>query len=729
VEERRVIGIKGRAIVKKKRLFPFSLNWLIEPHPRLVGVENRLGARLFSSLMLVHFALVAVLILIVNFAYWKKTGFTIWDDQDAWTVIAGSVLILAAYALVRFGFFRPGVMLYIAITATVALVAPFLPDPDAELGLLATAIIPVLLTAFVFPLRWVLGVLVAIIITGMIQLQTSGFALRQTGTGYALLVMVLIVGILILIFRRYLNTLEEQRLARIRLGDEAVRESEKKYRNLFETVTDAIFIVDRGGRILEVNEAACRQLGYSRQELLALSLDRISGQPHADISATQQRISDQGHAVYHTTHLRRDGSALPVELAVTAIAFGDNPGFIGVARDLTERQRVEEEKRQLEIQLQQAVKMESIGLLAGGIAHDFNNLLTSILGNAEMAQAALPADSSQAAPLREILKAGNSAAALTRQLLAFSRKQIIQPRLIDLNDLIIQMNTMLFRLIGEHITFKTALGQDLAPVKVDPGLVEQILINLVVNARDAMPDGGTLTVETTGVRLGKKYQALHLANESGKYVMLAVSDDGPGMTAEVKARLFEPFFTTKPKGRGTGLGLATTYGAVKQSGGHIEVYSELGKGTTFKVYFPAASGSVETLEPIETVTPTGDETVLLVEDDPDVRSLSSEMLSSLGYRVIAAAAGAQALEMVTQRKEPIHLLLTDVVLPGMNGRQLAEKLTAVHPETRVLFTSGYTEDIIVHRGVLDQGLSFIGKPYSRDSLAAKIRQILDRSGG
>ena len=713
--------------MKKNRSFPFSLDWLIEPHPRLVGEENRLGARLFSSLMLVQIALVAALILIVNFFYWKKTGSTIWDDQDAWAVIAGSALILAAYALVRFGFFRPGVMLYIAITASVALVAPFLPDPDAELGLLATAIIPVLLTAFVFSLRWVLGVLVVIIIAGVIQLQASGFSLRQTGTGYALLVMVTIVGILILIFRRHLNTLEEQRLARIRLGDEAVRESEKKYRNLFETVTDAIFIVDRNGRILEVNEAACRQLGYSRQELLALSVDRISGRSRAEISATQQRIIDQGHAVSHTTHLRRDGSIIPVELAVTAFTFGDNPGFIGVARDLTERQRVEEEKRQLEIQLQQAVKMESIGLLAGGIAHDFNNLLTSILGNAEMAQAVLPADSSLAAPLREILKAGNSAAALTRQLLAFSRKQIIQPRLIDLNDLIIQMNTMLFRLIGEHITFKTALGQDLAPIKVDPGLVEQILINLVVNARDAMPDGGTLTVETTGVRLGGKYQALHLASESGKYVMLAVSDDGPGMTAEVKARLFEPFFTTKPKGRGTGLGLATTYGAVKQSGGHIEVYSELGKGTTFKIYFPAASGSVETLEPIEAVTPTGDETVLLVEDDPDVRLLSSEMMLSLGYRVIAAASGDQALEMVTQRKEPIHLLLTDVVLPGMNGRQLAEKLTVIHPETRVLFTSGYTEDIIVYRGVLDQGLSFIGKPYSRDSLAAKVRQILDRS--
>jgi nitrogen-specific signal transduction histidine kinase/CheY-like chemotaxis protein len=402
---------------------------------------------------------------------------------------------------------------------------------------------------------------------------------------------------------------------------------------------------------------------------------------------------------------------------------------MGVARDITERRRAEADRRRLEDQLQHAVKMESIGRLAGGVAHDFNNLLTVILGNVEIASHRLPRDESVQDALGEVRAAAMSAAGLTRQLLAFSRRQIVEPRLVDLNALIARMHKMLVRLIGEDIELRTLPGPGLATVKIDPGLAEQVLVNLAVNARDAMPRGGVLVIETSAVMLDEECQRSHPLAEPGAYVRLAISDTGCGMSDEVKRHLFEPFFTTKPRGEGTGLGLATTYGAIRQSNGHIEVYSEVGKGTTFKIYLPARSEAPESLTPpLESRSVTGgSETILVVEDDERVRNIATQALRNAGYHVLVAGNGEAALAIAGESSEPIQLLVTDVVMPGLNGRQLAERLVQAHPETRTLFTSGYTENIIAHHGVLDRGIEFLSKPYTLQALTRRVREILDQA--
>jgi two-component system cell cycle sensor histidine kinase/response regulator CckA len=332
------------------------------------------------------------------------------------------------------------------------------------------------------------------------------------------------------------------------------------------------------------------------------------------------------------------------------------------------------------------------------------------------------------ADLNEIKKATQSAVSLTSQLLAFSRKQLIEPRVLSLNHLISSFQKMLQRLIGEDIELRTLMSEKLASVKIDPGQFEQILVNLAVNARDAMPDGGKLIIETTNVDLDEDYHSAHLYVKPGRHVMLAVSDTGCGMSEEVKAHLFEPFYTTKEKGRGTGLGLATIYGAVKQSGGSIEVYSEQGKGTVFKIYLPAIEEIPQKLEiakPISSSMLKGEETILLVEDERIVRELAAKMLKRLNYNILPASNGTEALEIAKNYSGIIDLLITDVVMPGMNGRQLAERLLKIRPDIKVLFTSGYTENAIAHHGIIEKDLSFIGKPYSTRELAQKIRQLLD----
>jgi len=362
------------------------------------------------------------------------------------------------------------------------------------------------------------------------------------------------------------------------------------------------------------------------------------------------------------------------------------------------------------------------------VAHDFNNLLTAILGNVELAALEVPATGGVGEALAQIRAAATSAAALTRQLLTFSRKQVIEPRILDLNQLLATMHRMLERMIGESYELRTVTAEGLGAVRADPGLLEQAIVNLVVNARDAMPDGGVITLETANLAPDDEHRSVHPLVSAGPLVMLAVTDTGSGMTDEVKRHLFEPFFTTKPRGQGTGLGLATTYGAIRQSGGVIEVDSELGRGTTFRIVLPAVTedteaptrGSPEPPEP----SVGGRETVLVVEDDPGVREVAARALLSAGYRVLTAVSGEQALALAAA--EPIHLLLTDVVMPGMNGRDLAERLLPLHAETRVLYTSGYAEDIIAHHGVLDAGVELLSKPYSIDVLIRRVRRVLDR---
>ena len=394
------------------------------------------------------------------------------------------------------------------------------------------------------------------------------------------------------------------------------------------------------------------------------------------------------------------------------------------------QEQIAEHKR-LEKQFLQSQKMEAIGQLTGGIAHDFNNMLTVIIGYSELMLQRLKADDPLRSEVEQVKEAGVRASLLTRQLLAFSRKQVLQPRVLDLNAVLTNMDRMLQRLIDENIDLVTMPSPGLGRVHADPGQIEQIIMNLAVNARDAMPQGGKLTIETANVELDDAYAREHVSVKPGPYVMLAVSDTGCGMDAETQARIFEPFFTTKEPGKGTGLGLSTVYGIVKQSGGDIWVYSEPGRGTTFKIYLPWVEGAVETVEP--GVAPArdarGSETILLVEDDMGIRRLVRQVLAERGYWVLEAIHGTHAIQISEQHTVPIHLLVTDVVMPGMSGRELAEHLKPSRPNMKVLFMSGYTDKAIVHHGELDPGTAFLQKPFTPDALARKVREVLDSPPG
>ena len=390
------------------------------------------------------------------------------------------------------------------------------------------------------------------------------------------------------------------------------------------------------------------------------------------------------------------------------------------------RERAERES--LETRLAQIQRLEVTGRLAGGVAHDFNNILTAIIGFARFAKETVAADSPAIADIDQVLQAADRAAALTRQLLAFSRRQIMAPRVLDLNEIVQGLSKMLRRLIGEDIELITVLAPDLGRVQADPGHVEQVITNLVVNARDAMPEGGRLVIETANVTLDRQYAKRHPGSPPGRYVMLAVSDTGVGMTQEVKAHLFEPFFTTKEQGKGTGLGLSTVYGIVKQHGGAVWVYSEPGKGATFKIYLPRfESVEADELDHGRVVQPPrGVETVFVVEDDQGVRLALVRILEQLGYRVLQASNGPDALRQAQEHRGPIHLLLTDVVMPRMSGKRLSESFADIHPESKVMFMSGYTDNFIVHGGILDKDVAFLQKPFTLEGVASQVRQVLDK---
>ncbi|GMU91336.1 MAG: hypothetical protein AMXMBFR4_03940 [Candidatus Hydrogenedentota bacterium] len=503
--------------------------------------------------------------------------------------------------------------------------------------------------------------------------------------------------------------------------------NERYYRALIENALDLITLLDANGTILYESPSITRVLGYDSEELIGRSVfEFLHPDDRGEVVKTFMKGLEDPEApqlaVFRCLH--KDGSWRTFEsIGRNLLNDPEIRAAVINSRDVTERV-------QLEQQLLQSQKMEGIGRLAGGVAHDFNNLLTCIMGYGDLALDRISEEDRLHGQIEQIMQAANRASDLTRQLLAFARKQIVEPRNTNLNTLTLNLDKMLRRLIGEDIELVTFLSEDPAVVRIDPGQFEQVVINLAVNARDAMPHGGKLTIEIAQVSLDREYAKFHSEVKPGDYVMLAMSDTGIGMAEEVRARIFEPFFTTKDAGKGTGLGLATCYGIVRQAGGHIWVYSEPGKGTTFKIYLPRAEGVATNNGSRYVALPAagGSETILLVEDEPLVRSVTYQTLIDRGYTIIEAHDGPTAIELTQKHAGPIDLLLTDVVLPQMSGRELSERLRQTRPELRVLFMSGYTEDAIVHHGVLERGISFLPKPFTPEVLARKVRLVLDDRG-
>jgi two-component system cell cycle sensor histidine kinase/response regulator CckA len=515
--------------------------------------------------------------------------------------------------------------------------------------------------------------------------------------------------------------------------EQALIESEARFRAFALLATEGILIHERGV-VIDASQRFCELVGFATPaDLIGLNGLESIGFTRESKELVLEHMRTGSNAAYDVTITRLDGTTLHAETRGGDITYRGRPMRIVHMWDIGERVRAEAERKRgeaerarLEESLAQAQKLESIGRLAGGVAHDFNNLLTVIGGNVSLALSDLGPDHPVRDYLVEGIRAVESAANLTRQLLTFSRKQVIDPRVINVNGVVSELEKMLRRLIGEDIDLQAMLDEGLGRTRVDVGQFEQILVNLAINARDAMPQGGKLTIETANVTIDEGYCRTHADAKPGRYVMLAVSDNGTGMDASVKEHVFEPFFTTKERGKGTGLGLAMVYGAVAQHGGHVEVYSEPGRGTTFKVYLPRVDDAVQSPVPAgKEIARRGSETIWLVEDADPLRTLATRLLGRQGYRVQAFRDGGEALAALATFADPIHLLLTDVVMPGMNGQTLAEQMWVVRPELKVLFTSGYTENVVVHHGVLKKGIHFLPKPYTPDVLADRVRRVLD----
>jgi two-component system, cell cycle sensor histidine kinase and response regulator CckA len=556
-----------------------------------------------------------------------------------------------------------------------------------------------------------------ILVTGSLDEETAVRYLKSGAADYILKDRLVRLGPALL-----------EALERARQKD-ALRSQERLLRQIIDANPSLIFVKDWNGRFVLVNQATAQVYGTTVESLV--------GKTDADFNPNVDEIA---HFLRHDRDVMSSGQPkIIAEEPVTNPTTGDTRWFqtikvplrspnegtatlLGVSTEITERKRLEE-------QLLQSQKMEAVGQLAGGVAHDFNNILTAIVGYTDLLAAELEGNARQLEDLEEIRKASRRAAALTRQLLAFSRKQVLEPRIIDVNSVVSNLDKMLRSLISENIELKTELADDLAAARADPNQIEQVIMNLAINARDAMPEGGTVTIETRNATLDEAYAAQHVSVIPGEYVMLAVSDTGCGMDEKTKSRIFEPFFTTKPAGRGTGLGLSTVYGIVKQTGGNIWLYSEPGKGTTFKIYLPAIAALPEDIgkvAPAEAARP-GRGTVLVVEDDEQLRRLTHRALAGHGYTVLEADRGSTALDIARRHKGQIDLLLTDVIMPDTNGRKLAETIQAARPGLRVLYMSGYPDGAIASHGMLEPGVAYLAKPFTTEAVTRRVREVLEAS--
>lgn len=512
---------------------------------------------------------------------------------------------------------------------------------------------------------------------------------------------------------------------------------------LLDSAPDAVVIVGPDGRILFVNTQAENLFGYEREELVGQLVEVLVPERATEIHP-RHRANYYAHPITRPmgagmdlSARKKDGTEIPVDIALSSLQTKDGILVSAAVRDVTERIRAAQEKEQLEAQLRQS-RLESIGQLAGGVAHDFNNILAGIMTYSKLVEEELQnadvesfrdAKKGVLADITQIIRATERAAALTRQLLLFSRKDIMRTEVVDLATVIGDMEDLLRHTIGEHIHLRIKLVEPLMPVNMDPGHIEQILMNLVVNARDAMPEGGQLVVEAFMSRLDEAYAELREGVAPGEYVCLSVSDTGAGMEKATVGRAFEPFFTTKQRGEGSGLGLATVYGIATRAHGHVAIYSEVGLGTTVKVYLPPVKAGLTSSKPKaeKFLDSTAGETVLLVEDEELVRQPAAMMLERHGYQVLVAAGPNEALELLDRFGGPVDVLLTDVIMPGMTGKELSEKVTASRPETRVIFMSGYSQDVIVHQGSVAPGVVLVEKPFTTELLLGKLRKLLDRA--
>ncbi len=520
----------------------------------------------------------------------------------------------------------------------------------------------------------------------------------------------------------YARNLEE----RVDERTKAVQQSEARYRSLVFATAQIVWHMDRRGQVSEPLPSWQEYTGQNFEEIRGSGWAKTLHPDDVERTLKAWRHAVETETFYEGEYRIRRHDGVYRDFVVRGVPVLEDGGsvreWVGTCADITEL-------KQLEEQFRQAQKMEAIGQLTGGIAHDFNNLLTVINGYSELTLQGLKADDPLRPNLEQVKEAGERAAALTRQLLAFSRKQVLEPRVLDLNAVVTNIDKMLTRMIGEDIDLVATLLPELGRVKADPGQVEQVIMNLAVNARDAMPQGGKLTIETADVELDDTYVRMHVGAKPGRHVMLAVSDTGCGMDAETQKRVFEPFFTTKEKGKGTGLGLATVYGIVKQSGGSIWVYSEVGKGTTFKVYLPRVEEQPDAVLPgtVRAASLKGLETILLIEDDEPLRKLALSILRHGGYHVLEASDREKAIQICGQHQGPIHLMLTDVVMPGISGQEVAQRLAATRPDMKALFMSGYTDDTVIRHGVLNQNMAFLQKPFTTHGLLRKVREVLDAS--
>jgi two-component system, cell cycle sensor histidine kinase and response regulator CckA len=522
--------------------------------------------------------------------------------------------------------------------------------------------------------------------------------------------------------------------------EQALRESEELMRLVIDTTPAHIFVKNRKGEFLLVNKMASESHGVTPQEMLGKNELQLAGDSKDKLEQIRKFLADDQEIIDSQKPkfipeeplLLPDGTTQWLQTTKIPLTLkGKSDYVLGVAIDITGRKNAEDELKKKNEMLVQSQKMEAVGRLAGGIAHDFNNLLTAIIGYGELLKLNGSVDTDSLQCIEEVLKSAKRAASLTQQLLAFSRKQVLQPKIVDLNKLINETQVMLRRLIGEDIELIVKQEPDLGKVKADPGQIEQVIMNLVVNARDAMPTGGKLTIETRNVCLGCDVREAHFSVKEGYYVRLSVNDSGIGMTEETKKHLFEPFFTTKERGKGTGLGLSTVYGIIQQSSGNILVTSAVGKGAAFDIYLPMVRDIEEDEREarVKAAARGGNETVLIVEDEDVVRNMLSRALNGYGYTVLEARNGREALSLLSDRRSGrIDLLVTDVVMPEMSGEALARKIVEKDPGVKVLYISGYTNDAVVHHGVLDKGVQFLQKPFTPQSLARKVLDILNAEG-